>query len=367
MTISATDHALMGRALMLAARGLYTAHPNPRVGCVIAHDNDIVGEGWHERTGGPHAELVALAHAGVHARGATAYVTLEPCSHQGRTPPCCEALIAAGVGRVIYAIADPNPRVSGAGARRLSDAGLQVETGILASEARALNAGFFSRMERQRPWVRLKVAASLDGRTALASGAARWITGEAARADGHAWRARSSAVLTGLRTVQMDDPELTVRRTDLGEIIQPLRVVLDSNLQLPPAARMIKAPGETRILTVNPDAVRRQGLVSAGAVVEEIAGKSGQVDLAAVMLRLGDLGMNEVLVEAGPTLNAALLGAGLVDELLFYLAPCVLGGDSQPMFAGLGVQAMTGRIDLAILESRAVGADMRLRLAVRNP
>lgn len=366
MTYSPADHRMMARALQLAARGLYTAHPNPRVGCVLAHGEEVVGEGWHEKTGGPHAEILALGRADARARGATAYVTLEPCCHQGRTPPCTEALIGAGISRVVYSLADPNPRVSGAGARQLREAGVQVDADIMVAEARALNVGFFARMERGTPWVRLKIAASLDGRTALERGASRWITGEAARADGHAWRARSSAVLTGSGTIIQDDPRLTVRRADLGPVLQPERIIVDSTLRTPTGARIIKESGATRIFTTAAASPRRSALEHGGAIVEEVAAVGGRVDLAAVMSRLAELEMNEVLVEAGATLNTAILAAGLVDELLVYLAPCLLGGDAQPMVGGLGLESLEDRIELVPIESRSIGSDLRLRLAVRS-
>jgi diaminohydroxyphosphoribosylaminopyrimidine deaminase/5-amino-6-(5-phosphoribosylamino)uracil reductase len=360
VSVSAEDFRHMARALQLAARGLYTAHPNPRVGCVIVANGDVVGEGWHARTGGAHAEIAALEQAGPRARGGTAYVTLEPCCHKGRTPPCTEALLHAGITRVVSGARDPNPHVSGEGVRQLREAGIEVEGGVIEAESRALNVGFVSRMERGRPWIRSKLAVSLDGRTALANGASRWISSEAAREDAQAWRARSSAILTGAGTVLADDPLLTVRRLDLGEVLQPERIVLDSRLRVPPGARLLRQPGRTRILCNVDDAERRGVLQAAGAVVETLPAAGGQMDLTAVAARLAELEMNEVLVEAGPSLNGALLAAGLLDELIVYLAPHVLGASARGMFE-VGVLAdMESRRELTLVETRRVGPDVRL-------
>jgi diaminohydroxyphosphoribosylaminopyrimidine deaminase / 5-amino-6-(5-phosphoribosylamino)uracil reductase len=366
MSASAADHRFMGRALQLARRGLYSAHPNPRVGCVIVAGDAVVAEGWHQRTGGPHAEAVALAAAGARARGATAYVTLEPCSHHGRTPPCADALVAAGVARVVYAVADANPKVAGAGAARLRAAGIEVTDGVLAAEARALNPGFFSRMERGRPWVRAKLAVSLDGRTALAGGESRWITGEAARRDAHELRARSAAILTGVGTVLADDPALTARRPDLGEIAGPERVVLDSALRTPPGAQLLRQPGRSRLFCSRPDAARAAALQAAGAVVETVPERAGRPDLDGVLRRLGALEINEVLVEAGPALNGALLDAGLVDEIVVYLAPHVIGADGLGMFASRPLAGMGARHEFEPAGMRRVGADLRLTYLKRR-
>lgn len=360
MSATAADHGFMGRALQLAARGLYTAHPNPRVGCVVVAGGEVVGEGWHQRTGGPHAEVVALAAAGPRARGATAYVTLEPCCHQGRTPPCTRALVEAGIARVVYAAGDANRKVAGRGAAQLREAGVEVLGGVLEAEARALNVGFFSRMERGRPWLRSKLAVSLDGRTALASGESRWISGEVARRDAHALRARSSAILTGIGTVLADDPALTVRRTDLGELLPPARVVLDSRLRTPPVAQLLRQPGRTHIFCQQADAARQAALAAAGASVEVLPGASGRPDLAALAARLAELEMNEVLVEAGPGLNGALLAAGLLDELVVYLAPHVLGSDGRGMFDLPPLAGMAERHAFTLAEARRVGGDLRL-------
>ena len=366
MSASAEDFRWMARALQLARRGLYGAQPNPRVGCVIVAGGQVVGEGWHQRTGGPHAEVVALAHAGTRAAGATAYVTLEPCCHQGRTPPCTAALRKAGVRRVVFAAADPNPKVGGGGARQLVEAGIAVLSGVLEAESRALNLGFMSRMERGRPWVRVKIAASLDGRTALASGESRWISSEESRRDAHAWRARSSFILTGVGTVLADDPALTVRRTDLGDVRQPGRLVLDSALRTPTAARLLREPGGARIFCSRPQAESQRALQLAGAQVETLPEQDGRPDLAALMGRLAELECNELLVEAGPRLNGALLDAGLVDELLLYMAPHVLGADGLGMFAGGPVTDMAARHAFECTDVRRIGPDCRLTFLKRS-
>jgi diaminohydroxyphosphoribosylaminopyrimidine deaminase/5-amino-6-(5-phosphoribosylamino)uracil reductase len=354
------DTLHMARALELAGRGLWTTDPNPRVGCVIADGERVIAEGWHERPGGPHAEAAALAVAGVAARGATAYVTLEPCCHQGRTPPCADALVTAGLRRVCYAIRDPNPRVSGAGAARLAAAGIEVRSGVLAASARALNPGFLSRMERGRPWLRLKLAASLDGRTALANGQSRWITGDAARADVQVLRARSSAVMTGSATVRSDDPRLDVRLPEVTR--QPLRVVLDTKLRTLPAARVVAPPGRLLLLTASSDLVLRGALEAAGARIERLPEGPGGLDLCAVMRYLAGLEVNELQVEGGPTLAGALLRAGLVDELVLYLAPTLLGTDAQPLAQLSGVASMAERMELVICDLRRLGPDLRITL-----
>ncbi|MBM4196945.1 MAG: bifunctional diaminohydroxyphosphoribosylaminopyrimidine deaminase/5-amino-6-(5-phosphoribosylamino)uracil reductase RibD [Gammaproteobacteria bacterium] len=359
MSATGDDFRFMAQALRLAGRGLWTTHPNPRVGCVVVAGGEIVGEGWHEQAGGPHAEVMALGQAGRRAAGATAYVTLEPCCHHGRTPPCADALVAAAVARVVYAVDDPDPRVSGQGARALRAAGVEVQSDVLAVEARALNAGFISRFERGRPYVRVKVAASLDGRTALACGASRWITGEDARRDGHGLRARSSCVMTGIGTVLADDPALTARPSATLSR-QPTRVVLDSTLRMPPAARMLKEPGETRIFCIEAEASRRAALESAGAVIDKVPARDGRIDLHAVMRRLADLGANEVLVEAGPVVNGAVLDAGLVDEIVMYMAPHILGTDGHGMFASAAIDAMASRHEFSLTGVRRVGRDLRL-------
>ena len=350
----------MARAVRLARRGLRSADPNPRVGCVLVQAGKIVGEGWHERAGGPHAERMGLDRAGRKAVGATAYVTLEPCNHTGRTEPCSEALIEARVARVVCAGYDPNPLVSGAGIRRLKEAGVDVEVGVLASSAAALNPGYAARMIRGRPLIRSKLAASLDGRTALANGASQWITGEAARRDVHEWRARSSAVLTGIGTVLADDPALDARpEASPRPVLQPARIVLDSRMRTPPQARLLGLPGEVYIFAAREASNDAQALVKAGARVE-VAPGSRHCDLGRVMTRLAELQFNEVWVEAGARLNGALLEAGLIDELVIYLAPQVLGADARGMFAIEPLASLAGRLELKYRDVRRVGKDLRI-------
>lgn len=363
MTFSAADHRFMGRALQLAERGLWTTRPNPRVGCVIVRDGEVVGEGAHLRAGEPHAEVHALAMAGERARGATAYVTLEPCSHHGRTPPCAEALLAAGIKHVVVAMPDPNPQVAGRGLARLQAAGVETAAGLLAAEAEALNPGFVQRMRIGRPYVRCKLAASLDGRTALASGESKWITSADARRDVHRLRARSCAIVTGSGTVQADDPALTVRDTELPAQWpgQPLRVVLDSQLRTLPAAAVVQGEGEVLILHAAEASPRAAALAATGARVERIASTAGGLDLTAVLERLAALEINEVLVEAGPTLAGAFVQAGLVDELVIYLAPHLMGHDGSPLLRLPGIASMNQRLPLRILDVRMVGADLRVR------
>lgn len=359
-TAQREDARLMARALELAARGLATTDPNPRVGCVIARDGVIVGEGWHERAGGPHAEVVALAAAGAAAQGATVYVTLEPCSHHGRTPPCADALVAAGIRRACVAIRDPNPLVAGAGLARLVEAGIGVRLGPRSRAARALNPGFLSRFERGRPWVRVKLAASLDGRTALADGQSQWITGAAARADVQQLRARSGAILTGIATVLADDPRLDLRLPDATR--QPLRVVLDSRLRLAPTARIVAAPGSLLVLTASEDEGRREALLAAGVRVERLPAGPGGLDLDAVLRFLAGIEVNELQVEAGATLSGALLAAGLADELVVYLAPALLGHTARPLAVLPEPATLAGRLRFTIRQTRRIGDDLRLTL-----
>ena len=347
----------MAHALQLAERGLYSTSPNPRVGSVLVNDGTLLGAGWHERAGEPHAEVHALREAGDRARGATAYVTLEPCSHHGRTPPCADALIKAGVARVVVAMQDPNPLVAGQGLARLRAAGIEVDCGLMEGAARALNIGFLARMALGMPWVRSKIAASLDGRTALNNGASKWITGEAARQDVQHWRARSCAVLTGIGTVLADDPELNVRNIQVPR--QPLRAVVDNGLRLPPAARLLRQPGVV-VYTASSDAQKTAALEQAGAEVRVLPDARGQVDLLTVLRDLAERGCNEVLVEAGNRLNGALLRAGLVDELVLYLAPQLLGDMARGM-AGLGeLTGLEQRVNLEWDDVRHVGRDLRI-------
>ena len=359
---TAADHRHMGQALRLARKGEFSCHPNPRVGCVLTVDDRIVGSGWHGVTGGPHAEVVALRDAGDGARGATAYVTLEPCSHEGRTPPCTDALIAAGVSRVVAAMEDPNPRVAGDGLAALGAAGIGVQCGLLRDEAAALNAGFVNRMTLGRPRTMLKLAASLDGRTAMASGESKWITGPAARADVQRLRAASSAILTGVGTVISDDPSLNVRAEELdtgGR--QPLRVIVDSRLRTPPDARMLDLPGRTLIAGATDDAGLLQALEQAGATVERFPDRQGKVDLTRLLTRLGELECNDVLVETGSRLAGVMVGAGLIDELVLYLAPHLMGAGARGLVELPGLVSMADRVQLEIIEVRQVGPDLRIR------
>lgn len=357
MSFSAVDHGMMARALQLAERGLWTTSPNPRVGCVLVRDGEIVGEGWHERAGEPHAEVHALRAAGDKAAGATAYVTLEPCSHHGRTPPCSEALVAAGISRVVAAMTDPNPLVAGKGLARLQAAGIETISGLLENEARELNVGFVSRMTRGRPWLRLKAAASLDGKTALNNGVSQWITGPDARRDGHAWRARACAILTGIGTVRDDNPRLNVRDVDTSR--QPLRVVVDSKLETPLDAHILKG-GATLIAGAIEDLGRIEALCAAGAEVLILPNPSGKVDLQALLEALAQRGINEVHSEAGFKLNGSLMREGLVDELLLYLAPCLIGHDASGLFNLPELVNLDGKRRLQIRDLRQVGADIRV-------
>jgi len=350
------DREHMLRALDLAARGLFTTTPNPRVGCVIVRDERVIGEGWHERAGEAHAEVIALEAArarGEATRGATAYVTLEPCNHHGRTPPCTEALLAAGIARVVAAMRDPN-RAAAQGGERLRAAGVAVEFGLCESEARELNIGWIRRLAAGRPWVRVKVAASLDGRTALEGGASQWITGPAARADAHRWRARSCAILTGIGTVLQDDPRLTVREVETSR--QPLRVVVDRHGELPAAARVLDGGS---VLVVSAAAAQVAWPEHVRQV--RLPGPDGRVDLQAMLSLLAEQGVNELHVEAGAKLNGALLSAGLIDELLLYLAPCLLGDPARGMFAlPEPLSQLAQRVHLVIHDTARIGDDWRV-------
>jgi len=356
----------MAQALRLAEQGLYGTSPNPRVGCVLVAGERVVGSGWHRRAGEPHAEVHALREAGEAALGATAYVTLEPCSHRGRTPPCADALVEAGVARVVIATQDPNPQVAGEGIEKLRAGGIFVESGLMEAAARELNAGFFARMTRGTPWLRSKIAMSLDGRTALANGASQWITGAAARRDVQHWRARSCAVLTGINTVLADDAQLNVR--DIETTRQPLRVVLDSRLRMPLNARILQncECGNVLIYTVLHDAAKIAALEKTGATIRVLPDSKGQVDLHSMLGDLAGRGCNEVLVEAGSILNGALLRAGLVDELLLYVAPQLLGDAARGM-AQLGeLTGLEQRVNLKWQDIRQVGNDLRITVKVEN-
>ncbi len=348
----------MAEALRLAERGLYTTDPNPRVGCVLVKAGDVVGRGFHHKAGEPHAEIHALRQAGERARGASVYVTLEPCAHTGRTGPCTEALAKAGVARVFAAMRDPNPQVAGKGCERLREAGVETAYGLMEEEAQALNPGFVSRMTRGRPWVRSKLAISLDGRTALANGASKWISGAAAREDAQRWRARSSAILTGIGTLLADDPALSVRLE--GEWRQPRRIVVDAQLRTPPGAQLLQLPGETVIATLIEDAGLHAPLTSAGAAIEVLPAAGQHVDLAALMQRLAELECNELLVEAGAELNGALLRAGLVDELIIYMAPLILGDTARGMFSLPALAALDEAISLRLTDVHLLGRDIRI-------
>ena len=369
MTFSVVDAMHMAQALRLAERGLYTTHPNPRVGCVIAHGERVVGQGWHERAGGPHAEVHALREAGEQARGATAYVTLEPCAHYGRTPPCADALIAAGVSRVVIAAEDPFPQVAGKGIEKLRAAGIAVESGLMREAAREINIGFFSRIERQRPWVRVKLAMSLDGRTALANGESKWITGEAARADVQRWRARSSAILTGAGTVLADNPQLTVRLPsatggESGHTVPPTRVILDRQLRTPAGSHVLD--GQTPTLVLH--AASAQASDDRFAKVERVAmpEQGDALDLRTVLGLLAGRHCNELHVEAGPTLCGALFAAGLADELLLYIAPLLLGDHARPLMHLPSLTEMATRWSLRVVDQRQLGNDWRLQFVPRS-
>src|SRR5260221_4775585 len=357
MTFSAEDHAFMARALALTERGRDTATPNPNVGCVLVKDGRLIGEGWHERAGEAHPERGVSGAASESPEGPTAYVTLEPCSHQGRTGPCADALVAARISRVVAALEDPNPQVKGRGFARLREAGARVDVGLMASEALEVHRGFISRMSRGRPWMRIKAAASLDGRIALANGERRWITAEAARRDAHALRARSCAMLTGIGTVLRDDPELTVRHVPCSR--QPKRVVIDSRLDMPAGAKILS--GEPPIiLTVSDDAQRTKSLQARGAEVIRVPREGEKTDLGAIARLLAERGFNEVTVETGGKLMGSLLRSGVIDELVLYYAPLILGDKAQGLFALPEWTSLAEALRPRIVEVRAVGQDIRV-------
>lgn len=365
--VSSSHHVHMARAIQLAKRGRYTTHPNPRVGCVIVRDGSIVGEGWHQWAGEGHAEVNALQDAGDLAVGADAYVTLEPCSHFGRTPPCADLLVTSGVRRVFVAMVDPNPLVAGQGLQRLRQAGIEVHCGLLEQEAQALNPGFISAMQRKRPFVRIKMAMSLDGRTAMSSGESVWITGAAARRDVQFWRARVGAIVTGVDTVLMDKPSLNVRlsASDLGNfnspnlerVRQPLRVILDSQLRCPIDAALFRLEGKVAIYTCSGDVAKITQFEQLGVDVCRFPGE--QLDLAAVLSALHDDGINEVHIEAGATLTGRFVELGLADELLVYMAPHLMGSDARALF-NLPLLRMQDRVKLKIKDIRAIGDNWRI-------
>ena len=357
----------MTDALKLAHKGFYTTHPNPRVGCIIVKNDKIIGKGYHQYAGQPHAEVLALRDAGYKAKNATAYVTLEPCSHTGKTPPCANALINAGITKVIIAMQDPNPQVSGNGIKKLRDAGVEVIVGVLEQQARELNKGFVKRMQYALPWVRVKMAMSLDGRTAMKSGESQWITARDARQDVQKYRAASDAILTAQGTVLADDPSLNVRLTkdDLGiegEVRQPVRVVLDQDLQISPQAKMLGLEGETWIYTcAENQKEKKQALKKQGAIIIELKpDKNNLLPLETVLKDLAKREINEVHTEAGQTLTGALLEQGLVDELLIYIAPTLMGSDARGLFYLPSLQTMQDRIQLEIKDIRAIGRDWRI-------
>ncbi len=375
MSPSIDDHRFMARAIQLARYGLYTTAPNPRVGCLLVKAGRIVGEGYHYQAGGAHAERAALTEAGEQAKGATAYVTLEPCCHQGRTPPCSGALIDAGISRVVTAMLDPNPKVAGQGLSQLQQAGIETELGLLQAEAELLNPGFIKRMTCNLPFVRCKLAMSLDGRTAMANGESQWITSDAARLDVQQLRAKSSAIITGIETVLHDDPSMNVRisaDTLHGviadqDIIQPLRVVMDSNLRTPPTAKLLTLPGETVITYAQGDPAAIAKLKKAGATLCHLAGPSGQVEPKKVLRYLAEREINEVLIEAGPTLSGRFLSTGLIDELVIYMAFHLMGDQGRGLFNLPGLEQMSQRINLEVSDMRRLGDDLRITAKLTPP
>ncbi|CBL46123.1 Riboflavin biosynthesis bifunctional RIBD: diaminohydroxyphosphoribosylaminopyrimid ine deaminase + 5-amino-6-(5-phosphoribosylamino)uracil reductase oxidoreductase protein [gamma proteobacterium HdN1] len=375
---NAFDHQMMSRALQLAPRGLYTTHPNPRVGCVIVQNGAIVGEGWHQLAGQGHAEVLALEQAGERAKGATAYVTLEPCAHYGRTPPCANALIKAGIARVVGAMSDPNPRVSGGGYGLLRAAGIKTDNGLLKQQAEALNPGFIKRMRGGLPWVRVKSGISQDARTAMACGESQWITSSPARADVQRLRARSEAVITGVDTVLSDDPALTVRPAswpaddapwgwpDGFTPIQPLRVILDSQLRTPTSARLLREPGQNVFAHIGSNPEREEALRACGATCISFPGRDGRVDLVPVLQWLAAQEVNEVLIEAGASVAGSFIEAGLVDEWVVYQAPCLLGSEARPALILEGLSGMKDKRTLDLVDSRQIGLDHRFTYRLRS-
>jgi len=353
------DARWMARAVNLARNGIYTTAPNPHVGCVLVKHGQIIAEGWTQRPGFAHAEVAALAQT-QEAKGATAYVTLEPCSHYGRTGPCCDALIAAGISRVVVAMTDPNPQVSGRGLQKMREAGIEVVLGVLQQEAALLNRGFFKRMTQSLPWICSKLAMSLDGRTAMASGESQWITSPQARQDVQRFRAASSAILTGIGTVLADDPQLNAR-VDF-DFTPPIKVVLDSALRMPLSAKLLKTPGETWVFTAGNDTAKQLALQDLGCKIIQVDNQAGHLDLAQVFKRLAELEINTVWIEAGATLNGSLLSSGLVDEWMVYMATCVLGHEGRSLFHLPGLQAMTDKKQLNLINIRQLGPDLRLTL-----
>jgi diaminohydroxyphosphoribosylaminopyrimidine deaminase/5-amino-6-(5-phosphoribosylamino)uracil reductase len=363
--VNINDQSYMARALQLAEKGLWSTHPNPRVGCVIVLDGEIVGEGWHQVAGEPHAEIHALRMAKEKAKGATCYVTLEPCCHQGRTPPCTDALIKAGITRVVIGATDPNPLVSNKGIEQLFKAGITIDSGILSQQAEQLNSGFFMRMRHNRPYIRCKLAMSLDGRTAMESGESKWITSSDARHDVQALRARSNAIMTGAGTILADDPQLTVREEELLSdsplVKQPLRVIIDSYLSTPPEARLLSLPGKTVIFTASENTSIKAILETAGAEVIYLPGQDHQVDLHAMCQTLAEkYDINEVHLETGATLSGSMLRAGLIDELVIYMAPMLMGNKARGLFNLPDLKQLSQHLPLNIVDIRAIGKDWRI-------
>jgi diaminohydroxyphosphoribosylaminopyrimidine deaminase / 5-amino-6-(5-phosphoribosylamino)uracil reductase len=357
------DAFYMARAIHLSKKGLYTTDPNPRVGCVLVKDGRIIGEGWHKQAGLPHAEVEALNNTTEDTNGATAYVTLEPCSHHGRTPPCCETLVKAGIKRVVAAMQDPNPKVSGNGFAYLKATGIEVSCGVLEQDARVLNRGFLLRMTENRPFVRSKLAMSLDGRTAMASGESKWITSPEARADVHRLRAESSAILTGINTVLADDPSLTARIDK--EIVQPIRVVLDSTLKMPTNTRLASLPGRSLILTCCKDEAKKEVLQKVGFEVYQLPENEGRLDLTEVLTFLVGQEINEVLVESGAVLNGALLTENLVDEWVIYMAPKILGDQGRGLFTLPELDKLSDSKEMKFKGIRQIGNDLKLTVLKR--
>lgn len=356
-TFSSADYAFMAEAIKLAEKGLYTTSPNPRVGCVIVKNHQIIGRGWHEKAGQPHAEINALAQAATEAKNSTTYVTLEPCCHHGRTPPCTDALIKAGITKLIIAMQDPNPLIAGKGIQQLKKAGIEVQYGLLEAQANQLNIGFVSRMTRQRPWITVKIASSLDGKIALANGNSQWITGEAARTDVHRLRARSCAILTGINTVKHDDPELSVRHVQTTR--QPLRVILDNRLEISANAKILQKAG-VLIFTTLQDSTKIQSLTERGVQVVVLPNATGKLDLAEVMSKLAEFEINEILVEAGSTLSGSLVESQLVDKIIIYCAPIFLGNSAQSMLHLPELRSLSQKWKLEITEIGKVGCDIKI-------
>jgi len=363
-TFNAYDNEFMSRAIRLAKKSLYTTHPNPRVGCVITKDNVIVGEGWHKKAGEGHAEVNALIQAGKQAQGATAYVTLEPCCHTGKTPPCTDSLIKAGISRVVAAMQDPHDKVAGKGFKILEEAGIEVEVGLLEEQAQALNPGFVKRMQQNRPFVRMKMAMSVDGRTAMASGESKWITSESARHDVQHWRAQSSAMLTGIGTILYDNPSLTVRLEEAAIdnfiIQQPLCVILDSRLQLPTNAKVIQNLDEILVFTCSNDEQKIEALEDVGVKVVQVEKSENGLDLKQILSHLAEIEINEVMIESGATLAGSFVASGLVDELILYMAPVLMGDQARALFHLPLIQEMGQKIQLNIKEMRQIGEDIRI-------